>query len=441
MNESEIFLAATQIEDPKVREFFLNSVCGYDRELRARVDGLLKQFAAWEGNVDRFAAELPERLAEIRKQESAIRAKEPLSREPGFQAGARFQHYRVEKCLGVGGMGEVYLAIDEKLNRKVALKVLPLDRLHDETWVRRFHSEARAISALNHPNILTIYEIGNDDDFCYMVTEYIDGTSLRQVLCEQKLDIESAVRIAMDIATGLAVAHKAGIVHRDLKPENIMIRSDGLVKVLDFGLAKQTTHTDSDTSPDQEISWQSTDPDVLMGTVRYMSPEQVRRQTVDYRSDIFSFGVILYEMLLEQLPFTGSNNADVLAMILRNEPRDINRIHPVELKRLIEVMLRKDREQRLLTAREVMVELKIMHDAIRSANATHASETTNQTAIDSEVPEVFYARSGDINIAYQVLGQGDIDIVFVMGWVSHLEWFWKEPSFASFCGDWLHSRD
>ncbi len=430
MHESEIFLAASQIDDPHVREVFLSSVCGGDRLLRERVDQLLQQFAAWQGNMERFTSELPQRIANIRNDDSAARAKKSQSIEPSFGVGTRFQHYRVERCLGVGGMGEVYLAMDERLKRQVALKVLPVDHVHDPAWVRRFESEARAISALNHPNVLTIYEIGDDQGYCYMATEYIDGMSLRQMLRERILDIDTVLSIAVDITSGLAAAHKSGIVHRDLKPENIMVRADGLVKVLDFGIAKQTDIVKS-AAPDAKTACQSTDPAVLLGTVRYMSPEQVRKLPLDYRTDIFSLGVMLYELLVGELPFPGSHDADVLVSILRSEPKDLNQIEPIELRRLIEIMLRKDREKRLISAREILVELKIVQESLRSQSSL-SEGTVQAPAVEVEVPEVFYARSGEINIAYQVLGQGDIDIVFVMGWVSHLEWFWKEPSCANF---------
>ncbi len=433
MNESEIFLAATQIDDPHLREVFLRSVCGTNVAMRERVDQLLRQYTNWEGNIERFTAELPERLVQIREDKSIHVASGKFNlTEPNFPAGFRFQHYCIEKCLGVGGMGEVYLARDERLNRHVALKVLPIDRMDDTTWVHRFEVEAQSISALNHPNVMTIFEIGKHNDFVYMVTEYINGKSLRQVVGDRQLDLSSVLQYVIDVATGLVAAHDAGIIHRDLKPENIMVRTDGLVKVLDFGLAKRLEGT-SGTALGSETPNNSTDPALLLGTVRYMSPEQVRKQPLDYRSDIFSLGVILYELLLGKLPFASSNDADVLASILRSDPSDLQNITPAELRRLVDVMLRKDRDLRLLTAREVIVELKLILESLRARSQT-VDNSPSDSIVESgfEVPEVFYARSGDVNIAYQVLGKGDIDIVFVMGWVSHLEWFWKEPSFATF---------
>lgn len=430
MDESSIFLAATQIDDPQLREHFLQTVCGHDPSLRTKIEQLLKQYGTWSEKLDRFTAEIPDRLDKIRREESAGYEPVDLTKsQPSFESGHTFRHYRVDRCLGVGGMGEVYLATDERLQRKVALKVLPKERMGDPTWMERFETEARAISALNHPNVLTIYEIGNDADFCFMVTEFIEGKTLRQIQSSGRCSLETSLHYAHGISLGLAAAHEAGLVHRDLKPENIMVRSDGLVKVLDFGLAKRSEEPHSNqTDPTSKLTAQG----FLLGTVRYMSPEQVRRQTLDQRSDIFSFGVLLYELLVGQLPFTGTNDADVVAAILCKEPELLAQIVPFELRRLVEIMIRKDRDQRLVTAKEVSIELGLMLDSIRSPRTSQPRTPPTEVDTEWEVPEVFYARSGDVNIAYQVLGQGDFDIVFVMGWVSHLEWFWKEPSFAKF---------
>ncbi len=227
MDESSIFLAVSQIEDPKLRSQFLETVCGQDVDLRQKIEKLLQQYDTWNEKLDRFTAELPGQLERIRQEES--RGAEPIHRpkssQPSFEKGHSFRHYIVENCLGIGGMGEVYLATDQRLQRKVALKVLPKDRSGDPSWVERFETEARAISALNHPNILTIYEIGIDADFCFMVTEYIQGKTLRQIQAAGKPTLELALQYAHGMALGLKAAHEAGIIHRDLKPENIMVRS------------------------------------------------------------------------------------------------------------------------------------------------------------------------------------------------------------------------
>src|SRR5215470_1587265 len=207
-------------------------------------------------------------------------------------------HYRILSKLGAGGMGEVYLTEDTKLGRKVALKLLPAEFTRDAGRVRRFEQEARAASALNHPNILTIFEIGEANGGHYIATEFIDGQTLRERLNGDRLAPSAALDIASQITAALAAAHEAGIVHRDIKPENVMLRRDGIVKVLDFGLAKLTEHRPvAVDSQAPTIAKAHTDPGTVMGTVGYMSPEQVRGQEADHRADIFSFGVILYEML------------------------------------------------------------------------------------------------------------------------------------------------
>src|SRR5262245_39458287 len=218
--------------------------------------------------------------------------KEPLP------ANQLIAHYRLLSPLGAGGMGEVYLAEDTKLGRKVALKLLPAEFSRDAERMRRFEQEARAASALNHPNIITIFEIGEANGERYIATEFIDGQTLRERLNGDRLSQPLALDIAAQIAAALATAHEAGIVHRDIKPENVMLRRDGIVKALDFGLAKLTKQRPAAVdSQAPTIAKAHTDPSVVMGTVGYMSPEQARGQEADHRADIFSFGVILYEML------------------------------------------------------------------------------------------------------------------------------------------------
>lgn len=457
MSESDIFLAASQIENPELRAAFLDSVCKGDVQLRQRLQDLLQKFASWELAVDRFSSALPQHVATIREEQPSeleqLQPDSPSSHtstnkpKASLTLGQKFQHYEVQSCLGVGGMGEVYLAFDRRLNRKVALKILPPHRTRDIEWVRRFQGEAQAVSSLNHPNILTVFEIGQHDGLHFMATEYVDGQPLRSCIDQDSLSLAEKIRFGIDIAHALDAAHQADIVHRDLKPENVMVRRDGLVKVLDFGLAKQTVssaeslqNAGSSSSPAV-----TTDPGMMLGTVRYMSPEQVRRIALDYRSDIFSFGVVLYELLTGNMPFPGSTDADVIAAILQKEPNPIppNWI-PDELQRLVMTMLRKDRGTRLVSAKEIAIELELILEQVpstlhRKPLSTGAGIHRLSSAIECDpseddfaIPEVRYARSEQVNIAYQVLGSGEIDIVFVMGWVSHLDWFWKEPSFARF---------
>ncbi len=457
MNESDLFIAASQIENVEMRNAFLDSVCRGDLELRARIEKRLADYSAWGEAADRFVDDLPNRLAQMRSEEQIVNySKSSLSDHKSsatLRVGSQFQHYRIDACLGVGGMGEVYLAFDARLNRKVALKTLPADRNSDDEWIRRFESEVRTVSSLNHPNILTIYEVGEAHGLHFMATEFVDGSTLREHISADGLPLVQRVQIGIEVALALDAAHAAGIIHRDLKPENIMVRKDNLIKVLDFGLAKRTRNETMatggfsddvlvDGSADSRIT---TNPGTILGTMRYMSPEQARSQALDYRSDIFSLGIVLYELLTGSLPFKGASDVDVVAAILQQSPEPIRtQAIPRSIQDLIAKMLRKDREVRLISAREVAVELGLALAELEEAaslkdNNSAVATTLFKIASGGEsdaqnfvVPEVRYARSGQVNIAYQVLGKGEIDIVFVMGWVSHLDWFWREPSFAKF---------
>ena len=273
-------------------------------------------------------------------------------------------HYRILAQLGAGGMGEVYLAEDTNLDRKVALKLLPAQFTQDEDRVRRFVQEAKAASALNHPNIITIYEIGETDGTHYIVTEFIEGETLRRRIEHSRMTTQQALDVSTQIASALSAAHAAGIVHRDIKPENVMIRPDGYVKVLDFGLAKLTEQPSlsTDTSA-PTVARVDTHPGMVMGTVSYMSPEQARGQTVDARSDIFSLGVVIYEMLAGRTPFQGGSAADVFVSILEKAPVPLAHISaevPPELERIVFKCIEKDRERRYASAQELAADLKTL---------------------------------------------------------------------------------
>jgi serine/threonine protein kinase/Tfp pilus assembly protein PilF len=270
--------------------------------------------------------------------------------------GSRLDRYEVLSLLGEGGMGEVYLAQDSRLRRKVAIKLLPAEFTRDADRVHRFQQEAYAASALNHPNIITIYEIGEVDGTWFIATEYIEGRTLRQQMNSGRLALADKLEAAAQIASALAAAHAAGIVHRDIKPENVIVRPDGLVKVLDFGLAKLSEDPFSRTTLGN-----TTETGVVMGTVRYMSPEQARGQKVDARTDIFSLGVVLYEMLAGKSPFSGVTTADLIAALLGEEPLPISRYVPEApegLERLVTRSLRKDRDERYSSAQAMFSELK-----------------------------------------------------------------------------------
>ncbi len=269
-------------------------------------------------------------------------------------------------------MGEVYLAEDTRLGRRVALKVLPSKFTSDEDRLHRFEREARAASALNHPNIITIYEIGEVENTRFIATEFVEGLTITQKSGGRPIDAVECVDIMIQAASALQAAHRAGIIHRDVKSENIMVRTDGYVKVLDFGLAKLTEAFPSGDDVDPEAETRrlnATSPGMIMGTVSYMSPEQARGFRVDARSDIFSLGVVFYEMLTGRLPFPGESASDIIAAILNQEAEPLNR-HledvPDELEWIVRKMLAKDRSDRCQSASEVIDVLKALRQHLES---------------------------------------------------------------------------
>lgn len=270
-------------------------------------------------------------------------------------------HYSIIKKLGAGGMGEVYLAEDTILDRKVALKILPQEFTGDESRFRRFIQEAKSASALNHPNIITIHEIGEENGTHFIATEFIDGFTLRNWKPAESQTVSVALDIAAQVASALAAAHAAGIVHRDIKPENVMVRSDGLVKVLDFGLAKLIARPSTDDTSAPTRIKVGTDPGTVVGTAGYMSPEQARGQELDARTDIFSFGVLVYEMITGRPPFDGSTPSDLMASILTKQPLPLTRLAPeapAELERIVSKSLEKNREERYQSIKDLLLDLK-----------------------------------------------------------------------------------
>ena len=275
-------------------------------------------------------------------------------------------HYRILNKIGSGGMGEVYLAQDTSLGRQVALKLLPVHLTGDRGRVRRFRQEARAASALNHPNILTIHEIGEADGHHFIATEFIEGETLRGRLKESRIDVGEALDVAIQVASALDAAHTKGIVHRDIKPENIMLRHDGYVKVLDFGLAKLTERPSDNL---EASTWADTQPGVVFGTLQYMSPEQTRGQEVDGRTDIWSLGVVLYEVVTGRAPHVGGSASDIIASILEREPPPLRQHAPevqIELERIVHKCLKKDREERYRSAEELLCDLKSLKREIET---------------------------------------------------------------------------
>ncbi|MFL6229148.1 MAG: UvrD-helicase domain-containing protein [Pyrinomonadaceae bacterium] len=289
--------------------------------------------------------------------------------------GTFLAHYRIIAPLGAGGMGAVYQAHDEKLNRVVALKVLPAEALAQADRRRRFLLEARAASALNHPHILTVYEIGDSDGKPYMVTEYVEGETLRQKIAQGALAVGDALEIAIQVAAGLSKAHEHGIVHRDLKPENLMLSRDGYAKILDFGLAKlieRRAPVFAADSAQKTLVHVHTQSGTILGTVNYMSPEQLLGQRVDLRSDIFSFGIVLYEMTTGVCPFADANKIDTMHAILHDEAKPAHAVKPdlpAELQRILSRALAKAAKQRYQTIRELSADLKTLRRDLEAGRA------------------------------------------------------------------------
>jgi serine/threonine protein kinase len=342
---------------PKERSTFLAEACGGDEFLCREVASLITSYEQNEGFIEMPACEF------------AV----PLFADPppAVPAGQAIGHYIVLVALGVGGMGEVYLAEDMRLQRKVALKLLPPWLTYDRDRLRRFEKEASAASVLNHPHILTIYEIGQVDGRPFIAMEFVDGETLRQWRAGRIVQSGDVLTVAEQVASALAAAHAAGIVHRDLKPENIMVRRDGYVKVVDFGLAKWATPcADSTQALAPGLDTTETTPGVVLGTVRYMSPEQARGLQVDARTDLWSLGVVLYEMLTGCVPFEGPTPSDVLAAILGQEPPPVSRYAsevPEALAWIVTKALTKEREERYQTAREMLADVRRLRQRLEVA--------------------------------------------------------------------------
>src|SRR5450759_4229114 len=304
-------------------------------------------------------------------------------------AGSTLSHYRIVSKIGAGGMGEVYLAQDTKLDRKVAIKFLHEEFSKDADKLGRFIQEAKAASALNHPNILTVYEIGEVDGKNYIATELIEGQTLREHLShKESLQLNQILKIGVKVAAALSAAHQAGIIHRDIKPENIMLRKDGYAKVLDFGLAKlsEPVATGSAGSEDATRVQVNTTPGMVMGTVSYMSPEQARGKETDARTDIWSLGVVLYEMLAGKVPFTGETINHTIVSILEKEPLLLEKV-PGELQRIVRKSMTKDVEMRYQSARDLLIDLKNLRRDLDIQGELERSIIPNREAATGAIRE------------------------------------------------------
>ncbi len=308
-----------------------------------------------------------------------------------LEKGTILGSYSIRELLGSGGMGEVYRATDRRLKRDVAVKVLRERLAEDSDALARFEREAQSIAALSHPNILAVHDVGTAEGVSYVVMELLEGESLRARMERTNLSTLKAVEIARQIASGLVAAHDKGIVHRDLKPENIFLTREGLVKILDFGLAKQNVVPFSHDSETESVNLGHAQPGAVVGTLAYMSPEQVRGRPVDQGTDVFSFGVVLYEMLTGEKPYQGESKADVIGAILKEEPRDISEIDdsvPFTLRRIVNRCLEKNLHDRFQTARDLAFALETVADGdsgpqMMSANESRAGrdETSSSVAV------------------------------------------------------------
>jgi eukaryotic-like serine/threonine-protein kinase len=373
-NLKKIFEAAIALP-PAERADYLNRVCDGDDSLRQAVDSLIKSHEESANFVDRPAYQA---------------AAEMLLDSQQLTPGALVEHYRVVSKIGEGGMGQVYLAEDTKLNRKVSLKFLSSAFTDDRERLRRFEQEARAASALNHPNILTIHEIGAADGHRFIATEFIEGQTLRERL-RSGIDTDDALDVAIQIASALVAAHRVNIVHRDIKPENIMVRAeDSLVKVLDFGLAKIRPERRSGVASDSAVTTAlvaNTAPGVVMGTVAYMSPEQARGETVDGRTDIWSLGVVLYEMVTGCSPFMAGTSNEIISAILSKQVAPplarYSQLVPERLEEIVEKALTKNREERYQTSKDLLIDLKRLKQSLELKAGIERSSSADRTGSSS----------------------------------------------------------
>lgn len=426
---------------PDERDTFFGEFCGEDIELRREVESLL----SFKNSSDDLLKTSPESLAA-----------EMFGDEKwhGF-IGKQIGHYQIKNLLGRGGMGEVYLAVDLKLERPVALKFLPPEFVANDERMKRFVREAKSLSGLNHPNIITIYEIDEFEGKHFFATEYIDGITLDEYAENNDLNAESALEIAIQIVSALNEAHRAGIIHRDIKPDNIMIRSNGLVKILDFGIVKTARSPIEEENEHPIQKPQSTihnpgltSPGMIIGTPNYMSPEQARSLEIDARTDVFSFGVVFYELISGHTPFVGKTTKDTIDAILQKRPKPLDSSVPDKLRRIIEKCLKKNPDERYQTALDLLSDLNDLKQSsslqnksgnrsdsfspaaetkpLKTTTSDKAIRTTNRIISHKPVPSYFFASAlavllisalGFFGYRYHTAG-GQIESIAVMPFVN-----------------------
>jgi predicted ATPase len=402
------------------RAAFLDEACAGDGSLRREVESLLASHRSSFAESPPFDAET----------EIAISASSEEPGKGGELTGRQMGRYRFLALLGEGGMGQVYLALDTRLGRKVAIKVLLPELTKNEALLHRFEQEARAASALNHPNILTIYDIGEIESLHFIATEYVQGETLGHRLSNSKMTLQETLDIATQVTGALAEAHRAGIVHRDIKPANIMLRPDGNAKVIDFGLAKLVErHASSANYEVLRMTMVNTEPGIAMGTPIYMSPEQLRGSQLDEQTDIFSFGVMLYQMISGKLPFRGSTQSEVIAAILTDEPKPVSQYLPgvpSDLDQIVSKALQKTKEARYQEMKDLLFDLQALKRKLElgasSQNQTRRLEDTVRTPPPESHPDnlpieltSFIGREAEIAAISKLLLQENTHLVTLTG--------------------------
>jgi serine/threonine protein kinase len=386
---SRIFKSAISL-DGEARAAYVAEKCGVDESLRVEVEKLIEshQLASEEKFIEGVAAEAGARFI--------IEDDKTGEHHSALNKGQQFGSYVILGALGAGGMGEVYLAQDSRLDRTVALKVLSADVSSDKRRMQRFSQEAKVSSSLNQPNILTIFEFGEVNGLTYLATEYIDGQTLRDYLHANKLKLGEVIDIVIQVLAALDAAHEAHIVHRDIKPENVMIRRrDRVVKVLDFGLAKLTEKrasvlTDHDADSEAATAFK-TAPGMIMGTINYMSPEQAQSRDADERTDIWSTGVMIYEMVTGHMPFKGATSSHTIVQILEKDPVPLSQRAkvPAELERIVFKAMAKDPNDRYQTAKDMIIDLRSLKrhmDIDAEIQRTSSPATPRATVATDETP-------------------------------------------------------
>jgi serine/threonine protein kinase len=372
---AQMFHFARSLE-PGERGAYLREAKAIDPAIVAEVESLIAEHEQIGSFLDNPAYKVS---PEGTNQQTTVVSLPPDDNSQGL-IGRVIGHYRIERPIPGGGMGKVYLAHDTRLGGPVALKLLPPEYTKDEELLRRFILEARAARALNHPGILTIYELGEEDGIYFIAAEYVEGTTLRDRISGGPMPVSGAVDVAFQVANALEAVHRLGIIHRDIKPENIMLRPDGIVKVLDFGIAKLTPKRSTDSESTTQLLVE-TQQDVTPGTPKYMSPDQLRGPDVDARTDIFSLGIVLYEMIAGRPPFNGNTIGEVFASIQRDEPPPLTEYSsevPPELAPIVTKALQKDREERYQNAGELLIDLKklkreLEHEPTKSKEAVRVA--------------------------------------------------------------------